>query len=250
MLWRQVRFIGFIITMAVSATVWAQGEQPPQWVTISDIHQRANELLNKPVAFLGTQQAYYEKGETYFTERGIPANEIPSHLRGANNLGLVVRDFSGNETTSTIFVIGDRKKVRPPEAAYNPPPFSLWLVGGHVRKLRDIVYVEVMDLGQESKWKGYQLLQSKHWFELLLVLLVLVLLHSVLFLAFFNLTEKPSGSVRAAYLLCLWALVGYLLLREPFRSFFAIGTIGFIVLMVIAGFLSLFLLLSLLLRGS
>lgn len=250
MLWRQVRFIGFIITVAVSALVWAQAEQTPQWVTIADIHQRVGELLNKPVAFLGTQRAYYEKGETYFTERGIPANAIPSHLRGTNNLGLIVRDFSGDEATSTIFVIGDRSKVRPPEAAYNPPPFSLWLVGGHVRKLRDIVYVEVADLGRESKWKGYQLLQSKHWLELLLFLFALVLLHSVLFLGFFNLTEKPSGSVRAAYLLCLWALVGYLLLREPFRTFFAVGTIGFIVLMVIAVLLSLFLLLSLLLRGS
>ncbi|MEM2368357.1 MAG: hypothetical protein QXQ50_09030, partial [Candidatus Bathyarchaeia archaeon] len=229
---------------------WAQTEQPIQWVTIADIHRRADELLNKLVIFLGIQQAYYEKGETYFTERGIPANAIPSHLRGANNLGLIVRDFSGDKATSTIFVIGDRKKVRPPEAAYNPPPFSLWLVGGHVRKLRDIVYVEVADVGRESKWKGYQLLQSKHWLELLLVLLALVLLHSILFLAFFNLTEKPSGSVRAAYLLCLWALVCYLLLREPFRFFFAMGTIGFIVLMIIAGLLSLFLLLSLLLRGS
>ena len=250
MVWQRVRFIGFIITVAASVTIWAQTEQPIQWVIIADIHRRANELLNKPVVFLGVQQAYYERGETYFTERGIPSNAIPSNLRGANNLGLLVRDFSGDETTSTIFVIADRKNVHPAELANNPPPFTIWLVGAHVRKLRDIVYVEASNLGRESKWKGYQLLQSKHWFELLLVLLVLVLLHSVLFLAFFNLTEKPSGSVRAAYLLCLWALVGYLLLREPFRSFFAIGTIGFIVLMVIAGFLSLFLLLSLLLRGS
>jgi len=221
-MWQRVKLLALPI-LAVSAIAWAQTEQPIQWVTIADIHRRADELLNKLVIFLGIQQAYYEKGETYFTERGIPAK---------------------------IFVIGDRKKVRPPEAAYNPPPFSLWLVGGHVRKLRDIVYVEVADVGRESKWKGYQLLQSKHWLELLLVLLALVLLHSILFLAFFNLTEKPSGSVRAAYLLCLWALVCYLLLREPFRFFFAMGTIGFIVLMIIAGLLSLFLLLSLLLRGS
>ncbi|MCS7264687.1 MAG: hypothetical protein NZ805_07625 [Armatimonadetes bacterium] len=246
---RRIGFVSFIATV-IGAIVWAQTEQVPQWVMISDIHRRANELLNQPVTFLGIQQAYYERGETYFTERGIPTNAIPSHLRGANNLGLLVKDFSGDVTTSTIFVVGDRKKVRPPEAAYNPPPSTLWFVGGHVRKLSDIVYVEVAELGRESKWKGYQLMQSKHWIELILVLIVLALLHSVLFSAFFNLTERPSGSVRAAYLLCLWALVGYLLFREPFRSFFAIGTLGFIVLMVIAGLLSLFLLLSLLLRGS
>ncbi|MCS7266281.1 MAG: hypothetical protein NZ805_15795 [Armatimonadetes bacterium] len=82
-------------------------------------------------------------------------------------MGFVVRDFSGDETASAIFVIGDCKKVRLPEAAYNPPPSSLWLVGGHVRKLSDIVYVEVAELGRESKWKGYQLIQSKRWIELI-----------------------------------------------------------------------------------
>ncbi|MEM1553098.1 MAG: hypothetical protein QXH03_10605, partial [Candidatus Bathyarchaeia archaeon] len=63
MLWRQVKFIGFIITVAASVTIWAQTEQPIQWVTIADIHRRADELLNKLVIFLGIQQAYYEKGE-------------------------------------------------------------------------------------------------------------------------------------------------------------------------------------------
>lgn len=247
--WRWVWLIGLGIYL-LNATIGAQGWQAPQWVTIADIHRRANELLNQPVAFLGIQQAYYERGEIYFTERGIPANAIPSHLRGSNILGLLVRDFSGDEATGTIFVIGDRKKVRPPESAYNPPPFSFWLVSGDVRRLRDIIYVEVADLGQEPKWRYYQLLQGRHWLELLLVLVALGLLHSVLFLGFFNLTERPSGSVRAAYLLCLWALVGYLLLREPFRSFFTIGTISFWVLMAVAGVLSLLLLLSLLLRGS
>lgn len=239
-----------MVVAVLVGLIFAQRGQQLQWLTIAEIRQRASELLNQPVVFLGVQQAYYEKGETYFTEHGIPANEIPSRLRGANNLGLVVRDFSGDEATSTIFVIGDRKNVQPPEVAYNPPPFTLWLVGGHVRKIRDILFVEATDLGRESKWRGYQLLQGKHWMELLLVLIALTLLNAILFWAFFNLTEKPIGSVRAAYLICLWAFVGYLLLREPFRSFFTIGTIGFIILMIIAGFLSLLLILSLLLRGS
>ncbi|MCS7266327.1 MAG: hypothetical protein NZ805_16030 [Armatimonadetes bacterium] len=249
MVWQRFWLTVLLAGILAGLTV-VQGEQTTQWLTITDINQRAGELLNQPVTFLGIQQAYYERGEAYFTERGIPTNAIPSHLRGANNLGLLVKDFSGDATTSTIFVISDRKKVQPPEAAYNPPSFTLWLVTGYVRKLNDIVHVEVEKLSRESKWKGYQLIQGRHWIELILVLIAIALLHFALFSVFFNLTERPSGSVRAAYLLCLWAFVGYLLFREPFRSFFAIGTLGFIVLMVIAGLLSLFLLLSLLLRGS
>lgn len=249
MRWVRAVLVGVVISGFVAVSEAQQG-QAPQPVTIAQIRQRANELLNQTVLFWGLQQAYYERGETYFTERGIPANAIPPNLRGSNILGLVVRDFSGTEGQDTIFVIGDRKYVRPPESAYNPPPSSLWLVGGTVRRLRDILFVEVVDLGREPAWKGYQLLQWRHWLELLAVLIALGLLHAVLFLGFFNLTERPSGSVRAAYLLCLWALVGYLLLREPFRFFFAVGTIGFWVLLAVAGVLSLLLLLSLLLRGS
>jgi hypothetical protein len=162
----------------------------------------------------------------------------------------VVRDFSGREGEDTIFVAGDRKSVQPPELAHNPPPLTLWLVGGHVRKVRDVLFVEVNNLAFQPKWQGYRLLKWQHWLELLGVLVALILLHAVLFYAFFNLTERPSGSVRAAYLLCLWALVAYLVFREPFRSFFSFGSIAFFVLMGIAGVLSLLLLLSLLLRGT
>jgi hypothetical protein len=195
------------------------------------------------------QQSYYERAADYFTERGISTAELPTSLRTGDFLGLVVRDFSGREGEATIFVAGDRKFVQPPEHAHNPPPLALWLVGGHVRKVRDVIFVEVSDLTLKPKWQGYRLLKWQHWLELLGVLVALILLHAVLFYAFFNLTERPSGSVRAAYLLCLWALVGYLVFREPFHSFF-FGSIAFFVLMVITGVLSLLLLLSLLLRGT
>jgi hypothetical protein len=239
----------YIVAIVVLTTAWTMAQQPTaQMVTIREIHQRVNELLDQPVVFLGLQQAYYERGVTYFSERGIPTTELPIHLRTGNFLGLIVRDFSGEE--DNIFVIGDRKLVNPPELAHNPPSSTLWLVGGRVRKIRDVPFVEVNNLNFQPKWQSYRLLKWQHWLELLGVLVALILLHAVLFYAFFNLTERPSGSVRAAYLLCLWALVGYLVFREPFRSFFSFGSIAFFVLMVIAGVLSLLLLLSLLLRGT
>ncbi len=240
-----------IVTVIVLANAWVMAQQPtPQMVTVQEIYQRASELLNQPVLFLGLQQSYYERAADYFTERGISTAELPTSLRTGDFLGLVVRDFSGREGEDTIFVAGDHKSVQPPELAHNPPPLTLWLVGGHVRKVRDVLFVEVNNLTFQPKWKGYRLLKWQHWLELLGVLVALILLHAVLFYAFFNLTERPSGSVRAAYLLCLWALVGYLVFREPFHSFFSFGSIAFFVLMGIAGVLSLLLLLSLLLRGT
>lgn len=246
----QRRWVGLfgLVVIAVVTIGWGQGRQVPLMVSIAEIHQRANELLNQTVMFLGIQQAYYERGEIHFTELGIPASVIPSHLRGDNLLGLIVRDFSGEQ--SSIFAICDRKRVHPPEAAHNPPPSSFWLIIGQVRRLRNITFIEVAELGREPAWRGYRMLQLRHWFELLIVLIALALLNSVFFLAFFNLTERPSSSVRVAYLLCLWALVAYLLFREPFSHFFTVGTIGFWVLIAIAGVITLLLLLSLLLRGS
>jgi hypothetical protein len=240
-----------IVTVIVLANAWVMAQQPtPQMVTVQEIYQRASELLNQPVLFLGLQQSFYERAADYFTERGISTAELPTSLRTGDFLGLVVRDFSGREGEDTIFVAGDRKSVQPPELAHNPPPLTLWLVGGHVRKVRDVLFVEVNNLAFQSKWQGYRLLKWQHWLELLGVLVALILLHAILFYAFFNLTERPSGSVRAAYLLCLWALVGYLVFREPFHSFFSFGSIAFFVLMGIAGVLSLLLLFSLLLRGT
>lgn len=240
-----------IVIAIVLTTAWAVAQEAtPRMVTAREIHQRANELLNQPILFLGLQEAYYERAATYFTERGILTAELPISLRTGDFLGIVVRDFSGSRGEDIVFVAANRKFVQPPEFAYNPPPLTLWLVGGHVRKVRDVVFVEVDNLTSQPKWQSYRLLKWRHWLELFSLLLALILLHTILFYAFFNLTERPSGSVRGAYLLCLWALVGYLVFREPFRYFFSVDSIAFFVLIFVAGVLSLFLLLSLLLRGA
>jgi len=89
-------------------------QQPtPQMVTVREIYQRASELLNQPVLFLGLQQSFYERAADYFTERGISTAELPTSLRTGDFLGLVVRDFSGREGEDTIFVAGDHKSVQP-----------------------------------------------------------------------------------------------------------------------------------------